>query len=47
MLWIKLPDWMEEQQKKNKIGNLLSELRIKEIIENKGTFGNPKWSLKK
>ena len=47
LLWNKLPEWMEEQQKKNKIGNLLSELRIKEIIENKGTFGNPKWSLKK
>ncbi|QOR74053.1 putative DNA binding domain-containing protein [Cruoricaptor ignavus] len=47
LLWNKLPEWMEERQKKNKIGNLLSELRIKEIIENKGTFGNPKWSLKK
>ncbi|MCT4083747.1 putative DNA binding domain-containing protein [Elizabethkingia anophelis] len=47
LLWNKLPEWMEEQQKKNKIGNLLSELRIKEIIENKGTFGTPKWSLKK
>ena len=27
LLWNKLPDWMDEQQKKNKINNLLSELR--------------------
>ncbi len=47
LLWNKLPEWMEEKQKKNKIGNLLSELRIKERIENTGSFSKPKWSLKK
>jgi ATP-dependent DNA helicase RecG len=38
---------MDEKQKKNKIGNLLSELRMKERIENTGSFSKPKWSLKK
>jgi ATP-dependent DNA helicase RecG len=47
LLWNKLPDWMDEKQKKNKIGNLLSELRIKKRIENKGIYSKPKWSLKK
>ncbi|MCZ2100768.1 MAG: putative DNA binding domain-containing protein [Chitinophagales bacterium] len=45
LLWKKLPDWMNDKQKKSKIGNLLSELRIKEIIINKGTLKNPQWSL--
>jgi ATP-dependent DNA helicase RecG len=47
LLWNKLPDWMDEKQKKNKIGNLLSELRMKEKIQNTGSFSKPKWSLKK
>lgn len=47
LLWNKLPEWMDEKQKKNKIGNLLSELRMKERIENTGSFSKPKWSLKK
>ncbi len=47
LLWNKLPDWMDEKQKKNKIGNLLSELRMKDRIENIGSFSKPKWSLKK
>lgn len=46
LLWKKLPDWMDDKQKKNKIGNLLSELRMKERIENTGTYSKPKWSLK-
>jgi ATP-dependent DNA helicase RecG len=46
LLWMKLPDWMSEKQKKNKVGNLLSELRINNTICNIGTFTNPKWSLK-
>src|SRR5690606_24442724 len=46
LLWNKLPDWMTDKQKKNKIGNLLSELRMSNLIENKGTFAQPKWSLK-
>lgn len=45
LLWNKLPDWMEEQQKKNKINNLLSELRRSNKIENKGTYKMPKWVL--
>lgn len=47
LLWNKLPEWMDEKQKKNKIGNLLSELRMNKRIENKGSFSKPKWSLKK
>jgi len=46
LLWNKLPEWMSEKQKKSKIGNLLSELRIKEIIVNKGTSKNSQWSRK-
>lgn len=46
LLWNKLPEWMDEKQKKNKVGNLLSELRMRDIIVNKGTPKNPKWSLK-
>lgn len=45
LLWKKLPDWMEEKQKKIKINNLLSELRKKHKIENKGTFKMPRWVL--
>lgn len=47
LLWKKLPDWMTEKQKKTKIGNLLSELRMKHKIENTGSYSKPKWSLKK
>lgn len=46
LLWKKLPDWMDDKQKKNKIGNLLSELRMKGKIENTGSYSRPKWSLK-
>lgn len=45
LLWKKLPDWMDEKQKKIKINNLLSELRKKTKIENRGTFKMPKWVL--
>jgi ATP-dependent DNA helicase RecG len=45
LLWNKLPDWMDEKQRKIKINNLLSELRKKNKIENKGTFKMPKWVL--
>ena len=47
LLWNKLPDWMDDKQKKNKIGNLLSELRMNERIHNMGSFSKSKWSLKK
>ena len=46
LLWNKLPDWMSEKQKKTKVNHLLSELRAKDVIENKGTFGKPQWVLK-
>ena len=45
LLWNKLPEWMDEKQKKIKINNLLSELRKKNKIENKGTFTKSKWVL--
>lgn len=47
LLWNKLPDWMGEQQKKYKIGNLLSELKRKNLIENAGTRKNSAWVLLK
>ena len=43
----KLPDWMTEQQRKNKIGNLISEMRRANIIRNSGTSGKPRWVLRK
>ncbi len=47
LLWNKLPEWMSEKQKKNKIGNLISELRMSGKTQNLGSFNNPIWSLKK
>jgi ATP-dependent DNA helicase RecG len=43
LLWTKLPDWMSEEQKKNRIGNMLTSLRTKEIITNKGSYALPLW----
>lgn len=34
LLWNKLPEWMTEEQKKNKVMNLITELRKNQIIEN-------------
>lgn len=45
LLWNKLPDWMDDKQKKVKINNLLSELRKDIKIKNIGTFKMPKWVL--
>jgi len=45
LLWKKLPEWMDEKQRKIKINNLLSKLRKKEIIINNGNIGFPKWVL--
>jgi ATP-dependent DNA helicase RecG len=47
LLWKKLPDWMDNKQKKVKINNLLSELRNKKRIENTGSDALPKWVLPK
>lgn len=46
LLWKKLPDWMDDKQKKVKIGNLLSELRMKDKIHNTGPLKRPLWSIK-
>ncbi len=43
LLWNKLPDWMNDKKKKNKVGNLLSELRNKGEIVNEGGVGTSKW----
>lgn len=45
LLWNKLPEWMNEQQKKNKVNNLLSELSRKVLIKNVGTYQKSKWVL--
>ncbi|MFH0843709.1 MAG: RNA-binding domain-containing protein [Bacteroidota bacterium] len=45
LLWKKLPDWMTDKQRKHKINNLLSELRMKSVIINKGSDHSPVWVL--
>ena len=45
LLWEKLPDWMTEEQKKNKITNLISELRRNQKITNLGSDFKSKWVL--
>jgi len=43
LLWDMLPAWMNEEQKKNRVRNLLGELRRKGIIANRGTDATPEW----
>lgn len=45
LIWEKLPNWMTDSQKKAKIGNLLSGLRIKGLIRNIGSDIKPIWVL--
>jgi ATP-dependent DNA helicase RecG len=45
LLWEKLPDILNEKQKKNRITNLLTELRIAGKIENKGNDKYPEWII--
>jgi len=45
LLWNKLPDWMTEQQKKNKVRNLIYELMRKGVITNIGTKRESIWVL--
>lgn len=45
LLWMKLPDWMNDKQRKAKIANLLSELRIKSRIINEGNDTKPRWVI--
>lgn len=46
LLWDKLPDWMSDKQKKYKVSNLLSKLRRKNKIVNKGSSAKSTWLLK-
>ncbi len=46
LLWNKLSDALDETQKKNKIGNLLSALRKKEVLRNVGSRTAPEWRLR-
>jgi len=43
LLWQKLPEWMSDKQKKIKINNLISELRMKGRVKNIGSDVKPKW----
>jgi ATP-dependent DNA helicase RecG len=45
LLWNKLPEWMDEKQKKNKITNLLSEMRHGGRIKNAGSDVSPVWIM--
>jgi ATP-dependent DNA helicase RecG len=45
LLWTKLPDWMDDAQKKTKVNNLISEARRNGKITNKGSLGKPEWVL--
>ncbi len=45
LLWNKLSEALDENQKKRKIGNLLSGLRIKGRIHNTGSKAIPEWRL--
>jgi ATP-dependent DNA helicase RecG len=47
LLWNKLPDWMDDKQRKTKIGNLLGELKRSELIRNTGSMKYPSWVLVK
>jgi ATP-dependent DNA helicase RecG len=45
LLWKKLPDWMEDKQRKTKVTNLLSELRMNKRIRNSGNDAKPNWVI--
>jgi ATP-dependent DNA helicase RecG len=45
LLWEKLPDIYNDEQKKNKITNLIAELRHSMKIGNKGNCAKPQWKL--
>ena len=42
LLQYKLPEWIDDKQRKIKINNLLSELRRKNISQNNGSDSAPK-----
>ncbi len=45
LLWDVLPSWMTDKQKKTKINHLLTDLKQKARIENKGNDFKSKWVL--
>lgn len=45
LLWTKLSDGLDAEQKKNKIGNLLNSLSRAEKIRNSGPKKTPRWEL--
>lgn len=45
LLWDKLPQWMTDEQRKNRIRNLISVLRLDNKIVNNGTKTNSNWIL--
>ena len=47
LLWNKLPELMNDKQKKIKINNLIATLRKKNKIENEGNDAKPKWVISK
>lgn len=47
LLWNKLPDWMDDNQRSNKVTNLLTACRKKGKIVNQGSDSQSKWVLLK
>jgi len=45
LLWKKLPDWMDDKQKKIKVNNLIARLRRDHKIKNSGNDTKPRWVL--
>lgn len=45
LLWNKLPEWMDDKQRKSKITNLLTELRKDNKVKNEGNDTKSKWVL--
>lgn len=45
LLWNKLPEWMDDKQRKTKIMHLLAELRRGNRIKNIGNDKKPKWII--
>lgn len=45
LLWNKLPEWMTDEQRKNKVMNLIMELKRNGKIMNKGTMRKSLWIL--
>ena len=43
LIYDKLPEILDDTQKKNKIGNILGKLRRKGVIVNQGSAKTPKW----